>query len=135
MRVSAAPLQLLAMLIVLAGCPICPDDDLPVVEGALPVAPGESVQFIMVYGDDTYDHARACGLHWYVNEIEGGNDELGTVSSCGRYTAPALIPDTPVWVGGHRYELYGCADCCLGSQRQITFATTESIASARRAPR
>ena|GEM_PF-5168400 len=123
----------------LPGCPICPDDELPITDGQLPVAPGQSVQFEMRYGDRRYSEAFACGLHWYVNGIEGGNDQVGTISGCGRYTAPWQLPDEPVWVGGHVYPLGGCADCCPGSSRRILFTpaivTTESTASARRALR
>ncbi len=86
----------------------------------MPVGAGEAVQFKMIYGDDEYANAYACGLFWYVNDVEGGNDTLGTVSKCGRYTAPDVLPDEPVWVYGAKYGL-GCADCCPGSARQIEF--------------
>ncbi|MCZ6676062.1 MAG: right-handed parallel beta-helix repeat-containing protein [Candidatus Poribacteria bacterium] len=30
---------------------------------------------------------------WWVNEIRGGNEAVGTIDSAGLYTAPALVPD------------------------------------------
>jgi len=32
-------------------------------------------------------------MTFYVNGIEGGNAEFGTVSSAGLYTAPAVVPN------------------------------------------
>ena len=32
-------------------------------------------------------------MNFYVNGIEGGNAEVGTVSSSGLYTAPAVVPN------------------------------------------
>ena len=79
-----------------------------------------AVQFEMMYGDDENAHAYACGLYWYVDAVEGGNELVGTVSACGRYTAPAVLPDRDLWISGLKYGI-GCADCCPGSQRLIEF--------------
>jgi uncharacterized protein (DUF1800 family) len=40
------------------------------------------------------NHAKASGvpLTYYVNGIQGGNAQLGTVNSTGLYTAPAIVP-------------------------------------------
>jgi len=119
--VPSAMGMVFAISSLLTACPICPRNDVLVIEGMVPLTPGQSALFGMRYGDDLYTGARACELHWYVNEIEGGNREFGTISSCGRYTAPSVIPEMEVFVDGTVYELYACADCCPGSRRLVTF--------------
>jgi hypothetical protein len=84
------------------------------------VAAGEAVQFKMSYGGVEYANAHACGLHWYVDDVEGGNWLVGTISACGRYTAPAVLPNKEIWISGEGYER-GCADCCPGALRKISF--------------
>lgn len=32
-------------------------------------------------------------LHWFVNQIEGGNAAVGTIDSQGQYTPPAVLPE------------------------------------------
>ncbi len=104
-------------MIALVACPICPCDELRVIKGSVPVAPGAAVQFEMHYGDETYD---GCDLYWYVDEIEGGNETVGTISKCGLYTAPTKPTLASVAIYGGEYQIYGCHDCCPGSAREIT---------------
>lgn len=35
----------------------------------------------------------ATPLAFYVNAVQGGNSEVGTINSAGLYTAPAIVPD------------------------------------------
>lgn len=106
------------LALIVAGCPICPDDELRVVQGAVPVAPGAEVGFEVQYGDKTYD---SCALHWYVNEIEGGDATVGRITGCGVYTAPAAPTLESVVIYGAEHGL-GCADCCPGSARTVALS-------------
>ncbi|TNF22461.1 MAG: hypothetical protein EP329_28570 [Deltaproteobacteria bacterium] len=114
-------LAALAAPLLLAACPICPDGDLRLVAGTLPVAPGESISLELRY-DDYVAGPERCRGFWYVDEVLWGNETLGTVDDCGTYTAPAAPPDRAVRVEGGQYERYTCADCCPSASRLVDFA-------------
>lgn len=111
----------LATTLLLAACPICPDGDLRLVSGTLPLAPGASISLELRYDDYVAGPDRCRGF-WYVEDVLWGDETRGTVDACGTYTAPAVPPDHPVRVEGDRYELYTCADCCASASRLIDFA-------------
>jgi hypothetical protein len=54
---------------------------------AVTLAPGQSQQFTA-----TVQGTASSGVTWLVAGIQGGNSSLGTVSTNGLYTAPAVIP-------------------------------------------
>ncbi|HRI67155.1 MAG TPA: hypothetical protein PK156_23085 [Polyangium sp.] len=106
--------SLLAALLVLGGCPICPDGELTALDGdPKNLKPNQSVQFLFRYGDETYSSPARCGGHWYVNGVEGGTETTGKIDSCGKYTAPLTPPaEQPIHIQGSQFELNTCADCC-----------------------
>lgn len=99
----------------LAGCPICPTPEMRIVEGddAGVVLAADLVQL-----EATYSDWRAgrddCGAFWYVNGIEGGNSEIGTIDDCGLYRAPSRFPTglDRLDILAASYEPDTCADCC-----------------------
>jgi hypothetical protein len=117
---SAIIRSFLFLLIGLAGCPICGDGALEVVEGAVPIAPGSSIQLVFRYDGATISSPDQCGGHWYVNGVEGGDATLGTITPCGRYTAPATPPPEPPLI--EAAEFPQCSDCCPYASRTITLA-------------
>jgi hypothetical protein len=48
---------------------------------------GETLQFSSEVNRDSYV------VSWYVNDILGGNETVGTITNGGLYTAPASVPD------------------------------------------
>jgi hypothetical protein len=53
------------------------------------LAPGESIQFVgSVEGTGTFSAA----LKWSVNDVDGGNASLGTITSSGLYVTPYPVP-------------------------------------------
>jgi hypothetical protein len=46
----------------------------------------------------TIDGGGGSSVIWTVGGVAGGNSTLGTISSTGLYTAPTLVPDSPVTV-------------------------------------
>lgn len=103
----------LALAMALAGCPLCPDPHMDILEGSREVHPGDVVQLRARY-DDWQSGPDHCGAHWQVNQVEGGSAELGTIDSCGRYQAPEVFPEglTRLEVEASKYLSYDCADCC-----------------------
>ncbi len=101
-----------ALMVVLAGCPICPDGEWLVIDGSTNVKPNESVQFVFRYGDDTYSSPAQCDGHWSVDDVKGGTETTGWVSPCGKYTAPASPPSKDVVISAMTYAKDTCADCC-----------------------
>lgn len=110
----------LLLAVVLAGCPMCPDGELLAIEGSTKAAPGQSVQFVFRYGDKTYSSPASCGGHWYVNGIEGGGETIGTVTSCGRYTAPATRPSEDPIISAAQYPIGTCFDCCPYAEERVS---------------
>lgn len=111
MRPTAAA----AALVLLAGCPICPTPEMRVAEGNAQgfVLAADLVQLEAAYGDWRAGR-EDCGAHWYVNGIEGGNAEVGTIDACGLYRAPARFPSglDRLDVLAAEYEVDTCMDCC-----------------------
>jgi hypothetical protein len=105
-------LPFIVLALLLTGCPICPDGELLVIEGSQNIGPNQSVQFVFRYGDETYSSPAKCGGHWYVNDIEGGGETIGTITPCGRYTAPITPPPKAVLITAAEYPPGTCADCC-----------------------
>lgn len=94
------------MLLLLLGCAMC-QGELSAAEG--PLAAGESVDFAMTWaGEDIYP----CAVRWFVDDIEGGDEVVGMISDCGRYTAPDSPPDEDPVILGAEYAPGSCADCC-----------------------
>ena len=62
--------------------------------------------------------------HWYVNGVEGGTEATGTITSCGRYTAPAQAPAGDVLIESTEYALGECLDCCPNASLWITVIDT-----------
>ncbi|HEX3377973.1 MAG TPA: hypothetical protein VHS29_13980, partial [Candidatus Acidoferrales bacterium] len=52
--------------------------------------PGDKVQFQALVGN-----ASSTAINWQVNQISGGNEVVGTISTAGTYTAPASVPNPP----------------------------------------
>lgn len=103
----------------LAGCPLCPEGELRLVGGALPVAPGDAVTLELRY-DGFVAGPERCRGYWYVDGILGGDARVGTVDPCGRYVAPAAPPaGGAVTVEAGEYPAGGCADCCPWASRDI----------------
>ncbi len=115
MRLVAA-----ACVVALAGCPLCElDTDLDLVEGTTTVPTGGTVTFSL---DSEGFRAGPghCRGHWYVDGVEGGDLETGTIDGCGVYTAPVFALEDPVLVEATRFPIDGCADCCPYGQRELT---------------
>jgi len=113
-RVFAVTLLLSLSLVALPGCTICPSPHMEIVKGSREVHPGEVVQLRARYGDWEAGPGR-CGNHWFVNLVEGGTTELGTVDFCGRYQAPSVaFPQglVRIEIEATQHEYEGCADCC-----------------------
>ena len=112
----------LALLLLLPGCPWCElDSTLDVKQGSTTLHPGERVTLELdsegyVAGPDR------CRGHWYVNEFEGGNPEVGVISRCGVFYATSWPRPRPytVIVTATQYALGGCADCCPEESIEIT---------------
>ena len=102
------------LLLLMAGC-LCPCSEMHIVSGnqERTVEPGDEVQLEAEYGDWKAGPGR-CGAHWYVNYVEGGTEELGTIDSCGRYQAPESFPPglAVLVIEASEHGLYLCADCC-----------------------
>ena len=101
-------------VLALVGCPICPSPHMAILEGSEDVRPGDVVQLRARYGDWEAGPER-CGDHWYVNLVEGGTAELGTIDPCGRYQAPPVaFPNglVKIEIEATKYEYEGCLDCC-----------------------
>ncbi|HSD87081.1 MAG TPA: hypothetical protein VLB44_06185 [Kofleriaceae bacterium] len=116
---------LLALLALLAlpGCPICESNTaLAIVSGDKELLPGEQVS-LALDSEGFSAGPTLCRGHWYVEGIEGGNTDVGTVTSCGIYTAPTTAGSRrAVRVEATKYELDGCADCCPYGQAALTLA-------------
>lgn len=110
-------------VVILAGCPICDcNNELAIVRGQDTVRLGE--QILLELDNEGYRAGPGrCRGHWYVDEVEFGNSEVGTITKCGLYTAP-FRPPRPrpfkVRIDAGKYELYGCADCCPTGTRTLT---------------
>jgi hypothetical protein len=56
-----------------------------------------------------------CDGHWYVNQLEGGSPEVGTIDNCGHYIAPVMFEPglEVVTIEASGWDMRGsCADCC-----------------------
>jgi hypothetical protein len=107
-----APLLLLS---VAAACPICPDPEMHIVSGNQEgvVLAASLVQLEAEYGSWRAGGDR-CGAHWYVDAVEGGSTELGTIDSCGLYRAPDRFAPgmKTLEILASQYPIDGCLDCC-----------------------
>jgi len=66
------------------------DADNPNQASKLPVGKSQSLKI-----DNTLQGLTDNSIIWFVNNIEGGNDAVGTISTDGIYTPPEQLPDTP----------------------------------------
>ena len=110
---------LLPIGVLLVGCPICADGELEVVQGTLPLASGQTVALRFEWDGEVLYSPQKCGGHWYVEEILGGNEEVGTISVCGSYTAPDILSASDPVVTASQYALDTCHDCCPYAQLTI----------------
>lgn len=77
------------------------------------LAPGENKQFTAtVAGNGTF----SSGLKWSVNDVEGGNAALGTISSSGLYVTPYPTPASVI------LKATSTADPTQSASATITFA-------------
>jgi hypothetical protein len=87
----------IALALLLTACG--PDCYLELIEGSDDnhlgtVHPADQVAYRAHLGERDFD----CGGTWIVNGLVGGSAELGTIDTCGHYTAPAVFPDGLVGV-------------------------------------
>lgn len=120
---------LLPCCLLLMGCPICPDGELRLVKGQLPLGAGESAAFELVYDGEVLFGPDRCGGFWDVG-VTGGDGTPGTpgvIDECGHYTAPAAIPadGLRVRIEAGEFELGTCADCCPGAARTLALRPSE----------
>lgn len=110
-------------VVALSGCPICDNDtDLAIVAGDKELLPGEQVSLALDNEGFTAGPTQ-CRGYWYVEGIEGGTADVGTVTACGIYTAPTTAGSRRVVrVEATKYMLHDCADCCPYGQAAITLA-------------
>jgi len=52
--------------------------------------PGANVQF-----KAAVENSQSVAVNWQINQVAGGNATVGTISTSGLYTAPALVPNPP----------------------------------------
>ena len=109
----------------LAACLCMPGADSPAQQEAAPallrariapsvvrLAPGSSQRFKVVLRETRLTGARiATGVRWAVNDIPGGNDEVGRISPEGVYQAPATTPKPR--------EVHICADVPEAANRRL----------------
>ena len=81
-------LLLAASLLLLSGCGkgIDPDQAAAIASSATSVRVSETVQV------SSNTAVTGSPLTFYVNGVLGGNEEVGTISASGLYTAPAIVP-------------------------------------------
>ncbi|MFT5679205.1 MAG: hypothetical protein ACI8RZ_000109 [Myxococcota bacterium] len=101
------------MLLILLGCATC-RGELSAPDGAL--SAGESVEFAMTWSGESVD---PCAVLWFVDEIEGGDAAVGTITDCGRYTAPTSPPAEDPVILGAEFAPGTCADCCPAASGMI----------------
>jgi uncharacterized protein YjdB len=89
--------MLLASITVLTGCgggggggnDVAPPPPVSVTvspdTGSLEV--GDTLQFSSQVNRDNF------AVTWYVNDVQGGNDTVGTITNSGLYTAPSSVPN------------------------------------------
>ncbi len=83
----------LFLCVLLSGCPWCDEDGrISHVTGTIPIQPGATVSFSFHWDGELVAGPGSCGAYWHVDGVEGGNDALGTVDTCGNYTAPETPP-------------------------------------------
>lgn len=114
-------LCLFALAALLAGCPVCEDyGDVIALEGGTTLRPGETTQFAWRWDGRVVAGPEACDEVWAVDLVVGGNEALGTVDACGRYTAPAAL-DAPrtVSLSASQYAPGTCHDCCPYAARRV----------------
>lgn len=111
-----------AAILCLAACPICSDGDLIVIGEERALGPEQSARLLFRFDGRDVAGPWSCRGYWTVDDIPGGNREVGTVTTCGVYTAPQVPPpvDPIVWVG--EYPPDGCLDCCPTASRRMPLA-------------
>lgn len=99
----------------LAACMMCPEPEMRIVSGNQEgiVLAADLVQLEAEYGGWRAG-AERCGAHWYVDGVEGGDAERGTIDECGLYRAPDRFPPRAktLQILASKYEIDGCVDCC-----------------------
>jgi hypothetical protein len=80
------------------------------------LAPGASVSLEPVWEGEAVD---PCTMRWFVDGIEGGDEGVGTITDCGRYTAPESPPESDPVVLGADFAPGTCADCCPSASAVI----------------
>lgn len=98
-------------ILVLLACVPC-EGELLVTDGDTPVPAGGSLTLEYRYRDEIVAGPDACGAYWEVDGVEGGDDEVGTVTTCGVYVAPAEPPDEDPEILVASDAPGTCADCC-----------------------
>jgi hypothetical protein len=126
-RVVAIRFVAFVLALAATGCPICPDGELRIVAGVAPVAAGDSIILRLDYGGYHIGSGN-CGGHWYVNDVEGGNADVGTIGPCGIYVASsaqlAASGTTSVQIEAMDVPLgERCADCCPAGAVSVALAT------------
>ena len=106
------------MMILLAGCMVC-RGELTLIDADGPLAAGESTTIEMLWQGETVD---PCSVRWFVDEIEGGDEIVGTITGCGTYTAPDSPPGSDPMVIGADSLPGTCMDCCLAASIEIALA-------------
>ncbi len=69
----------------------------PAASGAAPVTVAVNGSAMVMLGASAQYAAKVSGtsnqaVHWAVNQVAGGNAQLGTITTTGLYTAPAVLP-------------------------------------------
>lgn len=114
-----------AWLVLLTGC--CPEGALQPGGDLSPLSPGASVSLTFVWDDEAVAGPEDCGGSWYVEEILGGSEAVGTVTTCGLYTAPASFENAALADGAAAVlaatdPLGSCADCCPHASLDVPLA-------------
>ncbi|MCA9566381.1 MAG: hypothetical protein KC656_01005 [Myxococcales bacterium] len=103
------------MIALLLACAPCDGE----VSLAGPVSAGDSSQATFLWNGE---EVAGCGLYWEVDGIPGGDSTVGTVDTCGIYTAPDVAPAAPVRLLVATDPPGTCADCCPHASVSITVA-------------
>jgi hypothetical protein len=101
-----------------AGCDLyCPLGEITGTPAGSIVRPGDVFDLHASDGWSDLDYsAEHCGGYWYVNHLEGGSPEVGTIDHCGHYVAPVtfLTGFESIDIEASDWDMArgGCADCC-----------------------
>lgn len=111
-----------------AGGPACPTPVAIALPVSVAVSPA-SVTLVAGVGTQAFTasvaNASDTRVTWYVNDIDGGNSTVGTISTAGLYTAPARRPD-PATV---TVKAIAVADASKAGTANVTIAPPAPINS------